>query len=133
MKKSRINHLIGLANEAIRQSGLILQGGTIKSAYNGHVAALPVAIALSGLKPAIAIYYQDKSGNSPERVDKSVLLEVIGKMIRADKPSLNITNSETLVKAVLSSGTDLEKALKREIIDCAIALKLVIRTYKLSD
>ncbi|MBC8602926.1 hypothetical protein H8784_14510 [Parabacteroides acidifaciens] len=92
---------------------------TIYESYNGQISALGVSILMIGLKPTIAVYYQDepKQGEAHRRC----LLEVIARMLGYD-------DLESLVRNILASTTE---EMKTEIINCSVALKQVIRTYKL--
>lgn len=101
---------------------------TIYDSYNGQVAALGVSILMIGLKPTLAIYYQD----APKRA----LLEVIVRMLRRKEDNKEVYGSaESLVRHILDKDKKLseqdEKKLKMDILNCSIALKQVIRTYKL--
>lgn len=101
---------------------------TIYDSYNGQVAALGVSILMIGLKPTLAIYYQD----APKRD----LLEVIVRMLRCKEDNKEVYGSaESLVRHILGGKKKLseqdEKKLKTDILNCSIALKQVIRTYKL--
>lgn len=127
-----MSHLIHLANKVLRESGLLESDNGndfIRSGYNGLTAGFSVTIAMSGLLPAIVIYYQ-QSSNTRE-ADRKKILEAIGRMIAHDKQELNIRNADTLLQTVLQNPES--KELKQEITDCAIALKQIIRTYKLVD
>lgn len=92
---------------------------TIYESYNGQISALGVSILMIGLKPTIAVYYQDepKQGEAHRRC----LLEVIAKMLGCD-------DLDAFMRNVLASS---EEERKTEIINCSVALKQVIRTYKL--
>lgn len=101
---------------------------TIYDSYNGQIAALGVSILMIGLKPTLAIYYQD----APKRA----LLEVIVRMLRRKEDNKEVYGSaESLVRHILDKDKKLseqdEKKLKTDILNCSIALKQVIRTYKL--
>ena len=91
---------------------------TIYESYNGQISALGVSILMIGLKPTIAVYYQDepKQGEAHRRC----LLEVIAKMLGWD-------DLDAFMRNVLASSEE----RKTEIINCSVALKQVIRTYKL--
>lgn len=133
--KKRNNKLIGIADQAIKTSDLFTDSNnktTIKDGYNGQIAALGVAIAMSELRPALAIYYQDKpkAGTQP-KVNRREVLNVIATMITLDSSnSQSFNNAEALFRYALRTDIDL-KWLKREIIDCSIALKQVVRTYNM--
>lgn len=114
MNKKENADLMGKADKVLRRKDTILEDGTIDSAYNGQVSALGVSILMIGLKPTIAVYYQDKD-------KRRKLLDVIAKML--DKK-----NAEELTQEIVQDPDD---RLKTSIMNCSVALKQVIRTYEL--
>lgn len=131
MNKVRNEKLIPIADRALRETGsdiLDVQHGTIPDSYNGQVAALGVIITMSGLRPALAIYYQNNEQNSPYR---KAVLEVIAKMITYDtENNFSFSNAKEMFRYAVRQDADL-KRLRQEVIECSIALKQVIRTYNL--
>lgn len=123
MDKKRNKELMEYAERVLSEESCPLfedrENGVIKESYNGQVSALGVSILMIGLKPTIAVYYQD---------DKSRrnLLEVITRMLVKDGKKFG--NAESLTRYILNDRDD---TLKTDIMDCSIALKQVIRTYKL--
>lgn len=123
MDKKRNKELMEYAERVLSEESCPLfedrENGVIKESYNGQVSALGVSILMIGLKPTIAVYYQD---------DKSRrnLLEVITRMLVKDGEKFD--NAESLTRYILNDRND---TLKTDIMDCSIALKQVIRTYKL--
>ena len=134
MNKKRNNDLIGLADKALRNVPApkgILEGKDIKKAYDGQTSGLGVAIAMSGLLPALAIYYADKSEKT--KVNRRAILEVIAYMINNDNdfmPKSEIKDAESLLRYAIKNNSN---DLKREVEDCSIALKQVVRTYNLVE
>lgn len=138
-----MNRLIKWADEALLEQeanenagvSKVLHGNDIAEAYNGSVAALGVSIAMGEIRPALAIYYQEKSerGARPKANRRSVL-DVIARMITKDTyhPQLNFSEGDrfayNLFRYVIEHGDAL---IKQEVIDCSIALKQVVRTYNL--
>ena len=137
MNKTRNNQLIKLADEALRSTRALFKANDtmdIDESYNGHIAALGVSIAMSGLRPALAIYYQD----SKTKVKRRAVLTVIAKMIQSDSnrdlegsTDTNFNDAQSLFDYALSISEDHLKDLSREVEDCSIALKQVVRTYNL--
>ena len=79
-----------------------------------------------GLRATLAVYYQDK----PDKKDKAYrrnILEVIVQMLNK-KDGTNFANAEEFVREVMKGD---EKNWKTDVVDCSVALKQVIRTYKL--
>ena len=132
MNKTRNNELMRLADESLNHTGGVLfkqnSDTDIDSAYNGQIASLGVSIAMSGLRPALAIYYQDTSST---KVNRRAILTVIADMMCRDNfAGGEITNAQSLFRYSLRGNVDLN-ALKREVEECSIALKQVVRTYNL--
>lgn len=137
MDKKKLSRLIQLADEALRSSQILSKANTIDDSFNGQTSGLSVTIAMNGLLPALVIYYQQASES--RKIDRRKILEAIGKMIEEEmnknefsfEPAIN--NANTLLQAAIETQDAIEynKKLKQEVLDCAIALKQVIRTYKL--
>lgn len=147
ISKERRNQLIRLADEALKAKEVILkvnktkEGKTswdILESYNGQVASLSVSIAMTGLLPTLAIFYQDKPESDPKKAYRRNVLEVVARMITADSKDKDWNFSAegkyayNLMKYAVSpaKAANLD-GLKKEIVECAIALKLVVRTYNL--
>lgn len=150
-KKKRNDYLILIADQALNGTSLLFKDhdkGTIQDSYKGQTAAFPVSIAMSGLLPTLAIYYQDNSGNKT-KVNRQAILTVIAKMISLDRDNdLTFVDARALYEGIIrlyessrkepdiinkKKINDSIKALKSEIIECSIALKQVVRTYKLEE
>jgi len=123
MNKKKNNELLKKAEEALRNEHVhILENEAIKDSYNGQTAALGVTIAMTGLRPALAIY-QKKTNEC----DKLQILNAIAVMMGINQEEAG----KTLFRKILVCDSDMLNNYKREIIECSIALKQVIRTYKL--
>lgn len=123
--KERNNKLIQLADKAIYETRAIFKENTtdILDSYNGQIAALSVSIAMSGLRPALAIYQKETEG-----CNRIEILNAIAIMIgdwEGDKPGENMS------RALFSCNENELRNYKRKIIECSIALKQVVRTYNL--
>lgn len=154
--KKRIGKLITWADEALREqaadqtlpsgTGKMLSGIDINDSYNGAVAALGVSIAMGGLRPALAIYYQEgeKQDNQENaarpKANRRTVLDVIARMITMDAKSRQPNKNEwdfsigdrgyayNLFNYAIAND---DMLLKQEVIDCSIALKHIVRTYNL--
>lgn len=144
MNKTRNNQLVKLADKALREQvanpnqgvSRILSANScdIEDAYNGSIAALGVSIAMSGLLPSLAIYYQDKpNSNTRPKANRRSVLDVIARMITLDESTQwDFSNSskfaENFFRYAINNNTS---QLKNEVEECAVALKQVVRTYNL--
>ena len=130
MNKSRINKLIPLVNKVLNETkdtkeGLV-QGGKIDSSYDGQVAGFGVSIAISKLRPTLAMYYNSSQNRA---VDTTKILAVIAKTISKDGTYCqNLESAKSLMDHAFKSDVDIKK-LTEVVIECAVALKLVVRTY----
>lgn len=133
--KERNNLLMQIANDALIKSknnkNSLFKSGTndIVSSYNGQISGFSVSIAITGLLPTLAMYYQD----GKNAVCLRNILDVIGLMLpELDASTYNgITCSKSLFEFAINSKGEKQEKLKRDIIDCAIALKQIVRTYQL--
>lgn len=122
MNKQQYEAWVIRADEALQDSRLFKDEARqkISKSYNGYVAALGVSVLMIGLVPTLSIYYQDE-----EDVCRRNVLEVIANMI-------GLGSAHQLLEHALDSTTDLRE-LQRKVIDSSVALKQVVRTYKLVD
>ena len=133
--KERNNKLMRLADEAVRKTGALFKENNksdIAESYNGKIAGFSVSIAMSGLLPTLAMYYQDGDEKQVKtKVYLRNILTVVSAMIAADGAfDEKITDAKSLLEYAINNPQK-EGDLKKEVIDCAIALKQVVRTYNL--
>jgi len=144
--KQRNDYLISLAAAALRNADVTFAGKKgILSSYDGKVASFGVSVAMSGLKPTLAFYLakekdeDSKKDKSSDVVNLSKIVGVISWMINNDaqftKPqgedytsAIALLNTVVPIKDVVRLS-----AIRKEVLDCAIALKQVVRTYNLYD
>ena len=137
-EKKRNNYLISLADKAICETrALFVQEGSnsISSSYDGQIAAFSVGIAMSGLKPTLAIYYQDSNTRS---VCRKNILQVLVYMLEHDE-AFRINGRQVMYEGADKVSSFFREvvrmndysALRNEIIECAVALKQVVRTYNM--
>ena len=122
MNKQQYEGWVIRADEALQDSRLFKDEACqeIYKSYNGYVAALGVSVLMIGLVPTLSIYYQDKEG-----VCRRNILEVIANMI-------GLGTAQQLLENALNSTTS-RRELQKKVIESSIALKQVVRTYKLVD
>lgn len=140
--KERKNKLIQWADEALQEQAAnvdagiskVMSNGNILDAYNGSVSALGVSIAMGELRPALAIYYQEKSERGARsKANRRSVLDIIARIVTKDTYcQLDFSNQGLFAKNMFRYAIEHNDAnLKQEIIDCSIALKQVVRTYNL--
>ena len=123
--KERKNQLLTMADETIRSSAIYSNGQIISESYNGQIAAFSVTVALSGLKPALALYY---SNTGSSEIDKRKIIDLLACMYSKDKNTNK--NGKEFYQFVIDADKQSEADLRKEILAYAIALKLIVRTFK---
>ena len=126
--KERKNILVKMADEVIRSSSICKNGIIESESFNGQIAAFPVAVAMSGLKTAMALYYSD---TAKSKINKKVIISLLAKMYSKDK-GVNISRDDFFKKVIETEARE-EPALRKNIIEYSIALKLAIRTFKFKE
>ena len=104
MNKKRNEELMRRAEEALHnpQVKIVKPTGTdIKDSYNGQTAAFGVTIAMSGLRPALAIYQKETDGCKRLEILNAIAVMMNITPERGEKPG------ETLFRMILSCS-DLE-------------------------
>ncbi len=136
INKKDIATLIPIANRSV--NSIVRDDDVIPSTYNGKVAALSVSIAMSGLLPTLAMYRRSSPSGGLSETQR--ILGIISKMIKSEgSPYINLLGQKVVVED--NDGAKLNNyaidnntnAVRDAIIHCAIALKLVIRTYQLNN
>ena len=138
MNKELNKRLMTIAEEILQSNDCPLYKcpGTIYESYNGQASALGVSTLMIGLKATLAIYYSDAPNKSHKVIDdknyydrayRKLLLDVIIKML--NKKNSTNHSTDNFVRTVMQSSN--EELWKKDLIDCSVALKHVIRTYKL--
>lgn len=127
--------MMQLADRVLSVSGILKQnqnGFFIEDSYNSQTAGFGITVAMNGLLPALVIYYQQASES--REINRKNILEAIAQMISQDEEYRNhkqISDANSLLKAAMASPTS--KSLRKEVLDCVVALKQIIRTYKLEE
>jgi len=118
----KLDDLIPLAINAAEST--IQKDGEISKEYQGYASSFGVA-AREGLKPAIAFFENKNAASQQDRTKlmKAILIIVCTYRGIDDVP-------DTLMEYVLSS--DNQDLVEQDILDAAIALKLAIRTFRLT-
>lgn len=112
-------------NTAYNNKRIVAEDGSVDKVYNAYIASFPACVIQSGLVPALAFY----CGEGAAEGDRKLIIEAIANMLQAKYPEF--TNAQTLFRYCVENQVSNEQ--KEDIINAAIALKLMIRTYKLKD
>ena len=124
----RINELLPKAMDALKHSGLLLDNETsILKEYDGYVASFAPSVITAGLKATLSFYTDNHKDKSPKRSD---ILKVLHTTYQSK--SGHLSGNDLLAIALDINDND-ERQLKKDLIDCSVALKLVMRNFKQID
>lgn len=126
ISKERKNQLMVWADDVIRHSNIYdrTEKVIVSDSYNGQIAAFSVSVALSGLKPAMALYFSEKSSSD---VDKKDIIKLLAAMYSKECPD---KNADAFFQMVIAANGEALANLQKKIIEYGIALKLAVRTFK---
>lgn len=126
--KKRIENYIQPALEQIRQR-LSNDSQEVNEKYDGYASSLGPTIINSGLKPALSLYTDIKRNERPKRVE---ILQIISIMLQSGGEPIPAPDEETslLDYAINPQNAGNEIALRENIMDAIIALKLAFRNFK---
>jgi len=108
--------------------------------YQAYISSMGATIQQMGLLPTLAIYADTESGAAG---DRTKLLRILQAVLASDECGLEPTIKSALSDEKYANGKlfqvsaeELDKSqrrqLKRHLLDAAVAVKLAIRTFKLS-
>jgi len=119
-----VNKLLSVADIYINDPfcAISVDGKTIKDVYKGYVSSFGAMVIQNGLSAALAINMKT-DGEGKERIK---IIEAIARMLSPKYRS--IINAETLLN--YSCENENNRLLKEDVINCSIALKLMMRTYQ---
>ncbi len=126
--KKNVDKYIPLAIAAIPDSEF-LKDNKIASKYHGYISSFGTMVLHAGPLAATLLY-------SEEGKDKKVVTDTIWKLLESE-----MKYKENQHENMLSCILDLNKAnkknelnkLRKEMLNAAIAIKLVLRTYEKTD
>ena len=135
--KKRIEKYFPAAMKAIED---VLQGGDVSKVidreYQGYISAFGAAILQMGLMPTLAVHADEGSGAIR---DKRMLLDVLARTMNqggflSEKAQKALKDkTDQLFKVAVEGNDELRKELTEHLLDVAIAVKLCLRTFKLTE
>ena len=125
MNKKRNDELIQKAEIALNNPNvkIVKNKITINDSFNGQIAAFGVTVGMVGIRPAIAIFNKDT-----DSCKRTELLNAIAVMLGYQTENIPYKKLSNLI---FNCNDQELKKYKKQVLDCAIALKQVIRTYNL--
>ncbi len=136
--KDKINKLIPEAIKVINKH--MVENGEVKSEFKGYISSMGASIKQTGLLSTIAFFSNDEN----KKAKSSNLLTAINQLINPDNHKKQILMVYLIEECSMPAATnqsvgkadiDLDKLLlmEEEVEDALIALKLALRTFKLSE
>ncbi len=128
--ENRVDKFLPLAFKAIDKvkvdnNSFVQRDGKIPKEYKGYISSLGANIVQAGVKAAITFYEAEESGSKSDRRLINAAIKYI-----LTNPNPEPENYSDCKLTNLLGGDIQQKAL--EILDAATALKLALRTYKMS-
>lgn len=109
--------------------------GKVPKEYKGYISSLGASIQQSGLIPTLAFYhdYEDKKEErtSGSEQDRRPILDIL--LLLLKEKNIVPSNTENLFQyAVALDDVAKERRLKKHLLDACVALKLALRTFKMT-
>lgn len=140
--KSKFSRLLPPAITAIEDT---FKAESIPAEYQGYISSFGATVMQMGLLPTLAVFASEKEDGAAQ--DQSALLDILYKVVCSDASRLEdrLKNQLKAAKTKDQAGhflfraavslanneADL-RALRAHLMDAAIAVKLSIRTFKLT-
>ena len=127
MNKIAIDRNLPYAYKAIIDAE-ISKDGKVNKSYRGQISTLGAAITMGSIKSAIC-FFSEKANNNSD-VDRSKLLKAISYVLKNGEDTREQYKKVDDFKVyILNSDLDIE-ALKEDIINAAIAIKLAMNLFE---
>lgn len=127
---SNIDALLKIADEALSKFEIV-KNGTVVDGYDSAIAAFGPTVVLSGLLPALAFYCAEKKHDN-SKTDKRLVIKAIAHALQS---KYDTSDHIQLFKHCLTNRSN-NRAIERltiDIVDASIALKIMVRTYKINE
>lgn len=126
MNKRRVDGMIPLAYEVLKEVQIVEKDGTIDKSYRGQISSFGAAVAMGSLLSAVSYFSQQNRA----AVDRSKLMTAIHMLMNKENGRGGDEKSDPL--ALFNYvRKDSGMAAKELILDCAVALKLAMNLYNL--
>lgn len=127
MNKIAIDRNLPYAYKAIIDAE-ISKDGKVNKSYRGQISTLGAAITMGSIKSAIC-FFSEKANNNSD-VDRSKLLKAISYVLKnSEDTKEQYKKVDDFKMYILNSDLDIE-ALKEDIINAAIAIKLAMNLFE---
>ncbi|MFD2520360.1 hypothetical protein [Emticicia soli] len=116
-----INKLLIPANTALANAKIINEEGVVKKGViEGHIAGFGAMVINLDLLPTVAVYLEDEN--------RKKVIDAIAKTLDSN------SNFNMLFERIMDTellGLSSRRMLKEEVVNASVALKMMIRTYKI--
>ena len=123
--RDRINDLLKVADDALKIE--IVYKGVVLDGYDSAIAAFGPTVVLSGLMPALAFYCATNK-TEKRKANRGKVIDAIAQTLIN---KYNKKDHVELFEFCLNNPKD--EKLMTDIVDASIALKIMVRTYKIED
>lgn len=134
--KKRIEKYFPAAMQAI-EAVLYKEKEPIAKEYQGYVSAFGSSVLQMGLLPTLAVHADEGSG---AQQDRRKLLEVLARTLTGATEALAgspvrpaLHNKETDLFRIAVERPELRDELREHLLDAVVAVKLCLRTFKLTE
>lgn len=127
MNKRKVEKLIPIAIDCVKNSKGLFVDGKIPGEYKGYIANFGASIIQSGLFATLAFYAKT---DAKSKSDRCKLLEVIANVIYT---SNKINDSKKSLMEYVKDTKDNKSIIKEEVINAAIAVKLAMGVFEFVD
>lgn len=122
---SQIDALLKKADRALLKFKIV-DNGTVADGYDSAIAAFGPTVVLSGLMPALAFYCAETKNGKP-KTEKSKIVDAISFILQS---KYGWPDHKKLFNYCLNNPSRIER-LTIDIVDASVALKMMVRTYKI--
>ncbi len=125
--RSQIDALLKKADEALTNEKIeIVKNGIVTDGYDSAIASFGPTVVLSGLMPALAFYCAE-SKNGKTKTEKWKIVKAISIILHS---KYGWSDHKNLFNHCLNNPSQIER-LTTDIVDASVALKMMVRTYKI--
>ena len=124
MDRKQIDKFLTKADEALKKDSIkIVENNKILSTFVGYVAMFGTAVIQNGLLPALSFF----NAKSESGVERYKIIQALSWMLTGDE------DEKSLLTTCIELQHDKDKFVKKtkEIVSASIALKMMMRTYKI--
>lgn len=130
---NRVEKMIPMAFKAVNEQ-MKNPDDSVSKQYNGYISSFGASVIQSGMPLALLYNLRSKDSKGKEKpksgreVDRGPMMKAIFQIVNEYRGTVD-TNAKNLFDYYRDSND--QQMLRRQILDAAVAIKLVIRTYPL--